>query len=577
MQKTLQIAAIESELRLDSQQPCGRLEWLEDSRRHKERFWRLLKGAADELFPVKLSSVPFTQYNFFYDFITRNHHLPNPALSRHDPASGMKDTSYRELGEAAAARAAGWKAFGAAPGGTVCIIRPMGPDLVTELFAALKIGCRAVIMPLQGTSWIQRRLAVLDPPFIAADRSVLPALKPWRERVLPEGPGGGRAGDGPRDSHVFRTGCPVFAVYDPGRPEDLAPVDVLSDTAWLGALRDGLISLGLGPGQAYCAPGLEFMETFPPLLLAGLLCGATCVHLKPEDIEADPQLAVKNKVKAFGVSKKVRDILTAKPADAAGAWQTWFRNPAESTDMDGWHYFITKMNLQKSYAFNLRWNPAMGGCTLISPRRRGAAHAGVLPAPGSSWQFVDAAGAPSLSDFGMLAVSAPGIPEDEEAKPTRDIIMKHGSELIFGGVDAVHRRGMAYPGNELLEVLKSAYPRLHLSLAAVPRVDPAYPWLIVLLAFHGARTVDRAKTAGEIMSVIRTEMGERHLPDKVEFFPLYPRLLPDMQVDHEWCRSRYLSGWLSLRVEGPAFREITRIRGFLLDGGRAARPERGAP
>lgn len=571
MQKNLQIAAIENELRLDSQQPCGKLEWLDSSYSNNEDFWRSLKGAADELLPVKLSSILFTQYNFHYDFIVRNLGLSNPALSWYEPASGFKSLSYRELGDLVSARATAWKGAGLKPGQTVCIIRPMGLDLIVELFAALKIGCKAVVLPQRGSSFIRRRLEALDPPFIAADARVLPVLKPWRDRVCPEAIKGGYFNDDARDSHVYKSGSPVFAVYDPANPESLEPTDIAGDTAYLGALRDGLLCLGLGPGQAYCAPGLEFMETCPSLFMAGLMCGATYIHLKPDDIESSPQLVTKNKVKAFGVSKKVREILTARPVDAAGAWQSWFRNPAEAADMDGWHHFIKKLNLLNSYSFNLRWNPAAGGCTMMSARRKGAAHMNVLPAPGSGWQFADAAGAPVLADFGNFALATPGIPGNEEMKPSRDIIMKHSGELMFGGIDTVHRRGMIYAQNEVFEVLKAAFRGFYLSSAAVPQVDPAHPWLIVLLAFHGAQTVDQAKTAAEIMAAVKDELGEEYLPDKVEFLPLYPRFLPDMQIDHEWCREQYLSGRLALRTENPAFRGITRIRACLLKSA-GARP-----
>ncbi|MEN6465520.1 MAG: hypothetical protein ABFD62_10105 [Syntrophaceae bacterium] len=572
MQKNLQIATIENELRLDSQQPCGKLEWLENSYRDNESFWRSLKGAADELLPVKLSSVLFTQYNFYYDFIVRNMNLSNPALSWYEPASGFKSLSYRELGDRVSARAAIWKGAGLKPGETVCIIRPLGLDLVVELFAALKTGCKAVVLPQRGSGFIQRRLAALDPPFIAADARALPVLKAWRERMIPEAIKGGYFSDDPRDSHVYKSGSPVLAVYDPANPEGLEPVEIISDTAYLGALRDGLLCLGLGPGQAYCAPGFDFMETCPSLIMAGMMPGATYIHLKPEDIEASPQLTLNNKVKAFGVSKKVRDILTARPFDAAGAWQSWFRNPAEATDMDAWHHFIKKLNLLNSYSFNMRWNPAAGGCTMMSARRKGAAHMNVLPAPGSSWQFSDAAGAPVLADFGNFAAAAPGIPGNEELKPGHDIIMRHSGELMFGGIDAVHRGGMVYPQNEVLEVLKDSLRGCYLSAAAVPQVDQAYPWLIVLLVFHGVQTVDKSKTAARIMAEIKDGLGEACLPDKIEFLPLYPRYLPDMQIDHEWCRDQYLSGRLSLRMDNPAFKEITRIRVCLLDGKFRAAP-----
>ena len=569
MQKTLQIAAIENELRLDGQQPCGRLEWLADSYRNGDQFWRLLKGAADALLPGKLSSVLFAQYNLYYDFIARNMHLQNPAFSWYEPFSGMKSVSFRELGQYASGRASFWRDRGLTSEQTLCIVRPTGFELLVELMAALKIGCRTVLLPPLGRGFIQRRLAVLDLKYIAADARNLSALNPWLEKVFPEESKGHYGKNDSHDGWIYKSGSPVFSVYDPSRPERLVPTDISSDALFLGAMRDGLISLGLGSGQVCCAPGLHFMETCPSILMAGLLCGSTHLHLTPKDIEANPELVSKNHVKVFGVSKKIRDLLIRNQIDAAGIWQSWFRDPAESTDMDRWYYFSTKLNLQNSYAFNLKWNPALGGCTLFSARRKGTPHPGVLPAAGSRWQISDSTGSPSPSDFGMLALSAPGILKDGDPVTTGDRIVRNGNEWLHGGISSVYREGMVVPVNEILETLQAAYPGLYMSMFALGMADPSRPWLVVLVVFHGVQILSsRGKAETQIRSMIKAEMGEGCLPDKIEFFPLYPRFLPDMTIDHQWCREEYESGRLTRRIEDPAFRGITRIRAYLLQGRR---------
>jgi hypothetical protein len=83
----------------------------------------------------------------------------------------------------------------------------------------------------------------------------------------------------------------------------------------------------------------------------------------------------------------------------------------------------------------------------------------------------------------------------------------------------------------------------------------------VLLAFRGSKTIiEDGRLLSEIRSVVADDMGDEFQPDKIELFPLYPRFLPDMQVDHAWCRTQYLNGSLFRRKKVDFFRNMTRLR-----------------
>jgi len=564
MLKNLDIASIENDLRLDGQQPYRNLEWLEDSYRNPGDFWRSLKGAFDARFAAKGISTLFSKYNFYHELIVRNSNNAKPALCWYEPASGIKSISYRELGSLAAAKAGHWDRLGVLPGQTLCVIRSMGLEMTVELLAALKTGCTISFLPPQGKVFLQRRLEVLKPDHIAIDDRHVPLLSAWNKQVLPEGGVGKGISGGREQSCTYYSGQIVFRCFDPCGSDIRTPAGITCDAAYLCALRDAMITLGIGPGHVYAAPGFHFMEITPALFLSGLLCGATYLHLTPKDIAANPDLIVQQRVKAFGVSKKVRDILLEKQVVVGDSWESWFRNPAESQDLEQWHYFIRNLKLDQSFAFNLRWSAALGGCSLFSVRRKGTAHMAVLPVPGSVWGLGELSGGAgaSLTDIGAYTLSATGTPEEEQWV-TADLIARNRQEWIFAGVQSLHREGRTFPAEEILLSLKELEVRygLFFSLVGVPRIDPGSGQRIVLLVFRGANDhLNEARVITEIRTTLTQEMGEEFLPDHMEFIPLYPRFLPSAEVDHLWCRDAFLTGTLTRRSKGDIFHILTRLR-----------------
>ncbi len=564
MQRILETALIENEMRLGGQQQCGRLEWLENSYRDPASFWRALKGAFDSRFAIHGVSTLFKRYNFYHDIIIRNRNNPASALCWNEPISGIKSISYGELGKLAVAKADSWSRRGVEPGQTVCIIRTMGLPMMVELLAALKTGCRICCLYPQGRGYLQRRLEALKPDHIVIDERHAPLLADWGKLVVVESDTGRNILNEREQSFTYPSGQVVFACFDPCGPEPNVPVDITSDIAYLCALRDGVIALGLGPGQVYAAPGFHFLEVYPALLLAGLLNGATYLHLIPKDISANPELVVQRSVKAFGVSRKVRDILMDKPIEAGKSWECWFRNPAETQDMEQWHHFIKHLKLDDAFAFNLRWDAALGGCSLFSIRRKGTAHLNVLPVPGSAWSLGELFGGEgtSFSDIGTYVLAASGSPE-EEPRMTADIVARNRNEWFFAGMNTVHREGRVFPVDEILLSLRDMEKRFKcfFSLADVPLIDPGSGHRMVLLVFRGTDAdFDEARLISEIRAAITREMGDEFQPDKIEFFPMYPRFLSDTEVDHPWCRTQYLTGTLYRRSKGEIFRCVTRLR-----------------
>jgi hypothetical protein len=571
MPQILNTAIIENDLRLDGQQPCGKLEWLEEGHRNTQDFWRALKSTHDSFFDISGASVLFNKYNFYHDIITRNRNNTAPALCLYDLAAGFREISYSQLGTMASAKASVWASLGLRPEESLCIIRLMGLDLIIDLLAALKAGLKVSFLPPQGKSFLERRLEALKPDHIVIDEQYLSLLSAWSDKVLTEAQAGEDTQLGLERFYVYPSGQPVFSCFDPCSHKPWLPMDITSDAAYLCGLSDGIIGLGLGPGQVYTAPGFHLLETQPALLLAGLFCGATYLHLSPEDIAADPELVTRRYIKAFGMSKSVRDILLENPVNIDNAWESWFRNPAESSDMEQWQLFVRDLKLENAYAFNLKCDAAFGGCSFFSVRRKGMAHMNVLPAPGRAWSLADPSGGDSeaIGDSGVFCLSAPGAP-DEEKRSTTSLIAGSSGEWVFTGTSICSREGRSYPADEIHEILLNVLGRSNLfcSISDVSLSDTGRGSRIVLLVFKGSRAdIDETVLTSKIRGTIAEEMGNEFQPDRIVLFSIYPRFLSDKEVDHDWCRSQYLTGGLSRRSRGEIFRCITRLRECVLQSG----------
>jgi hypothetical protein len=86
----------------------------------------------------------------------------------------------------------------------------------------------------------------------------------------------------------------------------------------------------------------------------------------------------------------------------------------------------------------------------------------------------------------------------------------------------------------------------------------------VLLVFTGALPGQPGPWAQEIRRLLELQLGPEHLPDRLEFIPLYARQ-EEGQVDEAWCHSQFLTGALHRKSLNPLFQALTRLRGRLLE------------
>ena len=213
-------------------------------------------------------------------------------------------------------------------------------------------------------------------------------------------------------------------------------------------------------------------------------------------------------------------------------------------------------------AVNLKWDAALGGCSLFSSKIKGKAHLRILPSAGISWSLMDPAGSgqESFTDYGVFSVVSAG-QETEDQTATSSLITRNGNEWLFTGSSVAGRYGRHYPVEEVLETIQDVPNCSLCSMAKLPAPRMAGDHIFVLLVFtNNTAGVDEAKTVKEIRNTLVRDMGEEFLPDRILFYPLYPRRDPDKKIDHEWCHSQFITGGLLRKSKDELYRCITMIR-----------------
>ncbi len=543
--------------------------WLTDSWADPAGFYRaLLAHLAHDRASAPKSRVE-DQYDLYNDMVARHLGRDRDAFRWHDPTHGWRSISFEQLDARCRALARSWSAQGVTVGSVLGVVHPFDLAGVTALLTGVYLGACISLLPPIGDRWLQHRLDALAPAFIASAARYDRYLGTFASLRLDDaGPAPAPTASAPPRSHSYASGEGCALLFSPLRPP-LEAVPVTSDALYLGCLRDGLVTLSLGPGARLAAPGFHVLQHQPALLFATLLAGATYVELPLAAVERDPALLAQTPLRTVGVCNQMRDLLRAAQIDLSGVWQHWFRNPEEPLYWSAWNQFVDQCSLSRTYVSTVLFEAAGGGALLSSRKRSGgdycAALMNVWPAAARPWALLDAngSGQEAVGESGVLALL------DREPPPTHFVLAQvTPSEYLYGGTLDPRRAGRVYPAAEVIATLAD-----NLSFATEVSVVPvlaggrAIQYHFVLLIFTGdedpaltrAREAERARV---IADLIGAHLGDEFLPDRTDFMPRFARRTDDGAVDHDWCRAQYLSGALFRTVQEPAFQPLTALRGL---------------
>ncbi len=497
-------------------------------------------------------------YDLFHDLLVRHTTTDRIALRAYDRRSGWQVLGYRQLHEQASRRATDWARQGVKAGAKVCLLYSVGSELLVSLAAALGLGACISFLPPQGRSFITRRLAMLEPDHIAAEPHQVLLLQGFEDKLLRSS---GQASPA-FTSHTYKPEEPVGLLFSPLVEPAGTPAQLTAEDAWRGALVDGLLTFGLGPGEILAAPGYHPLQHLPAFLFATLLRGATYLHLELADLEANPSLLTEHPVRALGVTPAARAALLRARTSLKGVGH-WFRNPEEPIDWHAWRAWVKQCGLAAVPSSNVLVEPSAGGAVLGSPRRVRELHTEAPPAPGRAWTLEDVnmSGQEAPGDVGVFTL-LPG-----EARPPAYVVLARGHGLYhYGGPRTARRDGRVYPAAEVAEVVRELPFVRGATVVPAPTGGVAGHYRFVLLVFTGAQAPQSGPWLQQIRRGIELQLGAEHLPDRIELFPLYPRQV-DGQVDEAWCQAQYLTGALYRKSTDPIFQSLTSLRGHLLEKG----------
>jgi hypothetical protein len=495
-------------------------------------------------------------YDFFHDLVVRHGHTDQVALRVHERRGGWQVLTYRQLHEQALRRATEWALQGVKAGAKVCLVYAVGSELLVSLAAALGLGACVSFLPAQGKRFLARRLAALKPDHIATEPHQALLVEGFEKKILQS-----RGQASPAfTSHTYKPGEPLGLLFSPLVEPSATPVPLLAEDAWRGALVDGVLTYGLGPGEHLAAPGYHLLQHLPAFLLAVLFRGATYLHIDLPELEANPALLTEYPVRALGVTPALRDV-TLRARTPLKNVTHWFRNPEEPLDSQAWRGWVQQCGLAGVPSANVLVDPAAGGAVLVSPRRVRDVHTETPPAPGRRWtlQDINMSGQQAPGDLGVLSL----VPSDGRPPPYVMLTRSYGV-YHYGGPRAARREGRVYLADEVAETVKGLPFVRGVTVVTAPTGGVAGHYRYVLLVFTGALPGQPGPWAQEIRRLLELQLGPEHLPDRLEFIPLYARQ-EEGQVDEAWCQSQFLTGALHRKSQDPLFQALTRLRGRLLE------------
>ena len=543
--------------------------WLPLSWERSEDFFAALSAEADLVFGGAAKSQLGIGLDWYADAVQR--HLPraarNPVLRWYDETTGWQSLTMGQLDAQATALAALLAARGAKAKDRIALILPSGAPLAVGLLATLRLGgCAVPVLPL-GSGYVQDFLAASKPKWTitCSPYTALRGLLEYKPLLLSAALLA-RAGAAPPTA-TYAPEEPLLLVQSPLRAAGtLTPVT--AGDAYAAALRDGLLILGLRPGDTLLSPPTP--QHLPVTLLTALLCGARHVELSLQAARADAPALVREPARAVLLTNELRDALAARPAGPA-RWGRWFRDPQEVLDPKAWELAEQALLLSAIPHANLIWDAAAGGAVLVSALRRGRLHPQVAPAPGCRHLMgAPNAKGPALTAAGRVVLL--GSDNEPTGSPGETMVLRTGSGYLYAGSAVPRRAGWDYPAQSAVAVLQESAAALGLVGAAVVAISGGGAYsqaLFVLVLFSGAAPVAGVDSQA-CVALLRHELGPAADPDRVEVFPLYPRRIgsdPFGPIDTAWVSAQYVSGELHRKNRTPLFGTLTRMRAAVLSSG----------
>jgi hypothetical protein len=293
------------------------------------------------------------------------------------------------------------------------------------------------------------------------------------------------------------------------------------------------------------------LQLQPLMLLTTWLAGATWVECSANDWVAKP-----HGVTVLGVDTQLRELIREHGADTCRGVKSWFRSLSDRFDHDQWRTFSELLAEREVPSFSLLYNAASSGAQLFSPRSLRDLLGRVWPAPGREF-IISQVGADLLPALDATGVYTPLRDEEADTSLMRLVLAKLDHGWTSGGSIDIGPEARSLPANEIAACAQRD-PRVGAaSLLVLPGRWPNEAH-VLLLVFVAEPEAVSGELASDLRALIAQELGEQHVPERIEISPLHPRR-DDAGIRGDWCSSQYQSGMLGRKARVPMFLTLSRL------------------
>lgn len=488
-------------------------------------------------------------------------------------ADGQDEITFDNLHLRSASLANAWAQMGVEPGKAIAIVLPMGVDFVVAVATALRLGVVMSIVSPDGPTFVQNRLTRLEPDHVVTSDKYARMCGDYLEKRLPfVAPAMTKTAP----SHWYAADESVLRILSPFGDPEADPIEVPAGSLFSGLLVAGLLVFSLDKSDTLAAPGFSLAQFQPSLLLSTFAAGAAFADFAVAEVEADSKILARAGVTVLGIRRSVRDAFIARGSSQfPKGLRAWFRSLTEKADIERWIEFQNMSSERKVFGFCIGASAAASFVHLFSPPTLpDVAALRVWPVPGASFKLAEIAAGelPSLRDAGVYAPLVDGNPVDPTGLPTMIFAREKDGYIFAGSIDLGHD-ACAFPANEVAQVVESHAAVRHAAIVVTSGkfTNDAVVALLVFTDDHrdAAGNVVYRVTPDDLRALIAREMGPDGMPDRIEIFPLRPRIV-EGKVDPVYCRDQYLGGLFHRKANSELNRLISRL-GYILAGSSPAK------
>lgn len=550
--------------------PLDAIEWIEKTYLSPKTFWESIFTLQKNIPGLPPKSVLGQQYDFYFDCVAR-HIESNQAFTIIENGSFVQNWTYRKLHRCINFQVKHWMKHSLKPTQMVVILAPVGIHFFIALLTALRLGLTICYLPTNSPylpkSRIASILAELQPQLVVARKADQPFVTTQLPTILLDEFNEDDQNHYP-PSHDYASNKVMQIALSLYRQEALTLVPLDAHTTYTHALREGLLALNLKQGITWASPLSCPIRSEPFSTLAALLCGAAVMHIPDEVIKNDPQALKDEKVHLLGVSSPLQQLWSRDPAVPIKHLKAYYKQPLDM-NFEAWKGFSSLNKLEKVPAFHLLMDNSMGGVTLFSKPTLDNLDLYLKPNVGTPFSLMDIHDneEPSFSGYGIFK---PHLSCEENTKKTSNFYLAQlENNHILSYTITPCRDGVAFPIDRVEAIVNQASFVEACMLHHIPKLLSVCNHQFSLLVFVNPlkNEISEKMKEGwtqELFQQIESEAGPGFLPDRVEYFPLLPKL-KNGTINRKWCADQCNQGLLARKKNMQIFQVISALKKLILE------------